>query len=671
MIHLEEITNGFNVYFNKHKILTHTKLTPIIYIGIGHDSMDMYRGNFKIEDFIEERIPLKNFIISENHYQEYEISFLIENNVDLTMYLKVVKGRFKLEFKLSDEIYNRFWIRLSADENEKIYGCGEQMSYFNLRGRNYPLWTSEPGVGRDKKTYVTWQAEVKDKAGGDYYTTNYPQSTFISTHKYYCHINSTAYMDFNFKNDAFHELQCWEVPKELIFEFSDNYINLLSKLTGYFGRVQPLPEWVYNGIILGIQDGTDVVLNKCQIALDHGVKVAGIWAQDWQGERITAFGKRLNWNWQWDRKLYPGLDQKITELRQQNIRFLGYINPYLIKGYPLYDECLSHGYFAKTLDDGEYLVDFGEFFCGVVDLTNPEAFEWYKNRVIKKELIDFGLAGWMADFGEYLPIDCKLHNGVSAKIMHNDWPRLWAKVNFEAVQESDKLGEILYFMRAGFNGCQPYNLLLWAGDQCVDFSLHDGLASVIPAALSAGMSGSGIHHSDIGGYTTVHGLKRTKELFMRWVEMAAFTPVMRTHEGNRPKDNFQFDQDSEVLTHLAKMVSIYVALKPYIQKIVLECSNLGTPVQRPLFMHYEQDPISYEIQTQYLFGADILVVPVSQEGVVCWRVYLPEDNWVHLFTGTRHQAGWLEIETPLGCPAVFYREKSEFNTLFASISKSY
>ncbi|WP_341475315.1 hypothetical protein, partial [Francisella tularensis] len=47
-----------------------------------------------------------------------------------------------------DSKFNRFWLRINSDSNEKVYGCGEQLSYFNLRGRHFPLWTSEPGVGR-------------------------------------------------------------------------------------------------------------------------------------------------------------------------------------------------------------------------------------------------------------------------------------------------------------------------------------------------------------------------------------------------------------------------------------------------------------------------------------------------------------------------------------------
>ena len=148
---------------------------------------------------------------------------------------------------------------------------------------------------------------------------------------------------------------------------------------------------------------------------------------------------------------------------------------------------------ATTLDGGDYVVDFGEFDYGVVDFTNPAACEWYKG-VIQKEMIDFGLDGWMADFGEYLPTDCALFNGRSAELEHNDWPRRWAKVNYEAIAERGKTNDIYFFMRAGAAGMQGYRHSLWAGDQSVDWSMDDGLASVIPAALSSGMMGNGLHH---------------------------------------------------------------------------------------------------------------------------------------------------------------------------------
>ena len=365
--------------------------------------------------------------------------------------------------------------------------------------------------------------------------------------------------------------------------------------------------------------------------------------------------------------MYPGLPEKIREYKEHGIRFLAYNNGYLVNDGELYREAKEKGYFALSADGGDYLVDFGEFYCSVVDLTNPEAFEWYKD-CIKKQILALGIDGWMADFGEYLPTDVKLFNGVSPMLEHNHWPALWARCNYEAVAESGKLGEAVFFMRAGATGSQKYCPLLWAGDQSVDFSRHDGLGTTITAALSAGMCGCGLSHSDIGGYTSLFGNRRTKELFLRWAEMAVFTPVMRTHESNRPDENFQIYDDEDALKQFARLAKIHVALKPYLKQLVEENATRGLPVQRPLFVHYPEDRAAYQIQTEYLFGRELLVAPVLEKEVFKWRVYLPQDSWVHLWSGAEFDGGEHLVDAPIGYPPVFYRKGSEYKRLFRGLA---
>ena len=668
-IEVKMLTQGFEVIFNGILFLKHSVDQPAFYIGYGEESIDMYRGNFEIKDYVSERVALRHTKVRKEN-GEYCIEFRRneQDEVALSLQIKLENNRMKLEYTKGEAKINRFWIRITADPSEKVYGCGEQLSHFNMRGKNFPLWTSEPGVGRNKNSYVTWQADVKDKAGGDYFNTNFPQPTYVSTKKYYCHMETSAYADFDFRNDSFHELQVWEIPKYMLFETAETYLDLVEKITALFGRQPELPDWVYNGIILGIQGGTSIVEEKLAVAEQKGMKVAGVWCQDWQGKRITSFGKRLMWNWEWSPQEYPELDTKINEWKNKGIRFLGYINPYVAIEGNLYKEAEQKGYLARKQEGGTYLVDFGEFYCGVVDFTNKNATEWYK-QVIKDNMIDFGLDGWMADFGEYLPTDVILSDGSDPKIMHNAWPTMWAKTNYEAVSEAGKLGEVVYFMRAGYTGVQKYSTMLWGGDQSVDWSLDDGIASVIPAALSSGMIGCGLHHSDIGGYTSLHGNKRSKELLMRWADLGAFTPMMRTHEANRPDDCFQFDGDEETLDHFARMSNIFVKLAPYTKSLVKENAERGIPVQRPLFMHYENDLQTYDIQYQYLYGKDMLVAPVHQEGKNQWEVYLPEDEWVHLWSGKEYRGGTVTLDAPIGQPPVFYRKDSNWKDLFITVGQ--
>lgn len=656
----------FQLSFNNQPILKHSMEYPMIYVGLGREKIDMYRGNFKIEDYVEERYPLRLTDI-----QEVRDGYCL-NFEDKLLANVICKDELcTISFEQKDERINRFWMRVVADEKEKCYGCGEQMSYFNLRKRHFPLWTSEPGVGRDKTTYVTWRSDVENKAGGDYYNTNYPQPTYVSTKHYYLHMDSTAYADFDFRNEVFHELQVWEVPNSIRIETANSFEALMEKMTAFFGRQPKLPDWVYNGLIIGVQGGSERSFGLLEKTLEKGIKVSGIWCQDWCGKRVTSFGKRLQWDWKYHQEMYPKLPEKIKEIREKNIRFLGYINPYLVNDGVLYQEGKEKGYFATKKDGSEYLVDFGEFYCGVVDLTNPDAYNWFKN-IIKTYMLDIGIDGWMADFGEYLPTDeLYLYNKKSPMIEHNHWPVLWAKCNYDAVRESGKLGEAVYFMRAGGAKSQKYCTLLWAGDQSVDFTIHDGLASVICGALSAGIMGCGLTHSDIGGYTSLFGNIRTKEVFLRWAEMAMFTPVMRTHEGNRPDTNFQYYDDEDTMDCLARLTDIYTMLAPYTKEMVKINADRGIPVQRPLFMQYEQDETAYDIQYEYLFGSEMLIAPVYLAGKTEWTVYLPEDEWIHLWTGEEYAGGNITVRAELGYTPAFYRKNSAYTEIFEKIREKY
>jgi alpha-glucosidase len=180
-------------------------------------------------------------------------------------------------------------------------------------------------------------------------------------------------MDFSFKDDNFVELESWGLPNKLVFASNDTFLKLFENIKDIFGTQPVLPEWVYNGLIIGVQGGTDRAIEIMERTQDYGIDVAGLWCQDWQGKKITSFGKRLYWNWQWSEEMYPELDTKIHELKAKKIRFMGYINPYLIQGSKLYEEAFQLGYFALSKDDQEYVVDFGEFYCGVIDFTNPQA----------------------------------------------------------------------------------------------------------------------------------------------------------------------------------------------------------------------------------------------------------------------------------------------------------
>ena len=576
---------------------------------------------------------------------------------------------FTLTITASDPACNRIAIDLAATDGESVWGGGEQMSYLRLNGRRFPMWTSEPGVGRDKDRELTRIMDEEGMAGGDYWTTNYPQPTYVSSANYACHLDSTAWSALDFTDPARHRIEVWEGRARLEFTFADSLPGLVGALSKRFGRPATLPDWAIEGAIVGLKAGA-ASFDRLEKIRAAGAAVSGLWCEDWVGVRETSFGRRLFWDWRWRDDRYPDLPGQIDRLREENIRFLGYVNPYLAVDGGQYAEALELGFLAlKITSDEPYIVDFGEFDCGIVDFTNPRAADWFADRIIGSEMLDLGLSGWMADFGEYLPTDLRLHDGSDGMLAHNRWPVLWAEVNARAIAMRGKTGEAMFFMRAGFSGVQAHCPLLWAGDQCVDFSRHDGIGTTITAALSAGLVGNPVSHSDLGGYTSLHGVVRTAELLMRWAELSAFTPVMRSHEGNRPDDNLQVDSTPEILAHFAAMTRVHAALAPYLKHLLAEAAASGLPLQRPMFLHYADQVEFVDCQDQYLLGADLLVAPVLEDGARDREFVIPRDSgvWIDVWTGQEFAGGHHRIAAPIGSPPVFSRADSRFADVFAAL----
>ncbi len=652
--------DGFSVVVGGETLLVHRAAAPLLEVGCGDEQIDMHMGHFRFRDGCTGRKPLRHTDIRGDRVAFSETA---DGPVLLTLSFEFTESGCTATFADAAEGLSRFWIHLPSAADEGIYGCGVQYSYLNLKGRNYPLWVSEPGVGRDKRTLITKAADKLMGAGGDYYNTYFPQPTYVTDGLKLVHLDCSAYMEFDFSAAERTTLYSWAMPASLRIERATDHRDLSRRVSALFGKQPELPDWIHSGVLLGVQGGTDAVLKKLAFAEQNGVPVSAVWSQDWQGKRVTSLGKRLFWNWAWNEAEYPGLDRVIKELAARGIRYLGYINPYLCVDGALYAEGEQNGYFVQNRAGKPYLIDFGQFTCGSVDFTNPAAFEWYKD-IIKKNMIAFGLSGWMADFGEYLPADAVLASGEDPKLLHNRWPVLWARLNREAIEESGRGGDIVFFMRSGFTGAQRFCPLLWAGDQSVNFSRHDGLISTVPAALSAGLCGNGLSHSDIGGFTGFNKLLvRGKKVFLRWTELAAFTPVMRTHEGILPDQNHQYYDSADTAAFLAKMTRIHVGLAPYLKAVIVENARDGVPVMRPLFYHYDDRALA-DCFDEFLLGPDLLVAPVWKRFANARTVTLPDDEWIHLFTGKAYGGGTHRVRAPLGRPPVFYRKGSPDAALF-------
>ena len=664
MLNFSSSDNGIEILKNGEKIYSLCVGDSSVSVGTGKNEYKMKHGSFKIKETAVKPVPV--VIRSVEMHNGKAVAKADEG----TFTLSLIRDNCIYVHIDGFENYNRLYLNLPAKKDEHIYGTGEIFTEFDLRGKKINCWVAEHinalQVGKKLVKQIFGIKNTTRKQKLSNYETYYAQPTFLSSEKYYFHSFGTARSEFNFENADKHIIKTDEIA-DVCLAYAGTFEDVLTDLTETLGRQPELPDWVYDGEILGIQGGTDVMLKKTETALKYNTAVSGIWIQDWEGRRVTAVGKQLFWNWEVDNELYPDLSQKIKEFNEKGIKVLGYCNTFLAVEKPLYKEASEKGFCVKNKEGKDYYVTITTFPAAIVDLTNPVACEWLKN-IIKKNMIDLGFSGWMADFGEYLPTDAVLYSGEDSELVHNTWPARWAKLNREAVEEAGKLGEIMFFTRAGYSETPKYSTMMWNGDNHVDYSVDYGLPSVIPAMLSLTCVGFGLSHSDIGGYTTFFNLKRSEELFMRWFEMNAFSPLLRGHEGLNPDLNAQFDASDTVLKHGAKFSRIHKRLKPYIKDAVEYNAQKGVGAVRPLFFYYDEER-AYTECYEYLLGRDILVAPVIRPKVNTRKVYLPNDSWIHLWSGKEYSGGEYEIPAPLGEIPVFIRKESQFKEAFLNLKK--
>jgi alpha-glucosidase len=641
---------GFIIRHQGTTFIEHTTDRPAIFVGTKNIDISMDKGEFHIKDQTS-YIPARPIDISDDsiHFGQFSIQLtIIENRLILTFVGCTVPVK----------------LRIQASKEESIFGLGEHFTAFNLRGHRIKNWVEEH-ITRPQIYNKIIRRLLKlppKKWHFEDYKTYMVVPSFISSNKYFCDIDTDGYGTFDFTNDKYHEISFVSPIKTMTLSTSSSLLETSADLCRFKGITPPLPEWIYDGMILGIQGGTTTIQKELDALLENNTHICAIWAQDWCGELFTYFGKQVLWNWTVDTTLYPNLQDTIQQWNQNKIRFLGYVNPYLNQNEAFFQEANDLQYLVKNKDGSPFLTQATSFKFGIVDLTNVKAYKWFK-QLIKREMLDLGMSGWMADFGEYLPTECVLHDG-SGEELHNLWPDLWTKLNRELIEETQSLGDKVFFNRAGYKNNMAYTTLIWNGDQHVDFTNDFGMRSAVRAMLGLSMSGFGLSHSDIGGYTTVPGIKRSKTLYMRWLEMNAFTPVMRGHEGNRPWSNVQPYTDSETIQQTARFSRIHSLLKPYFKAVEQEYQQRGYPMIRPLCFYANEHR-----DDCFMVGSDLIVYPTMHTRKTTLSVLLPAGEWTHAFSSTSYQEGTHRIDAPLGAPAVFYRSNSVYHEIFQELSK--
>ncbi|XP_038882634.1 sulfoquinovosidase-like [Benincasa hispida] len=585
--------------------------------------------------------------------------------------------------------FNRVFLTYSSEEKERFFGFGEQFSHMDFKGKRVPIFVQEQGIGRGDQP-ITFAANlVSYRAGGDWSTTYAPSPFYMTSKMRSLYLEGYEYSVFDLtKNDRVQiQIHGNSIQGRILHGNSPS--ELIERFTETIGRPPELPGWIISGAVVGMQGGTDAVRKIWNDLKAHEVPISAFWLQDWVGQRETVIGSQLWWNWEVDTTRYFGWKQLIKDLGAWHIKVMTYCNPCLAptdekqnRRRNLYEEAKALGILVKKKNGEPYMVPNTAFDVGMLDLTHPNTSSWFKE--ILQEMVDDGVRGWMADFGEGLPIDATLYSGDDPITAHNRYPEIWAQINREFADEwksklvgkekEDPQEALVFFMRAGFRNSPKWGMLFWEGDQMVSWQANDGIKSAVTGLLSSGLSGYAFNHSDIGGYCAVNlpfiKYRRSEELLLRWMELNAFTTVFRTHEGNKPSCNSQFYSNDRTLSQFARFAKVYSAWKFYRIQLVKEAAQRGLPICRHLFVHYPEDEYVLTLgHQQFLVGSEILVVPVLDKGKNNVKAYFPlneSSSWQHIWTGEVHAKPGCEIkvDAPVGYPAVFIKVGSVVGETF-------
>lgn len=537
-----------------------------------------------------------------------------------------------------------------CDPAGSFHGFGEQYHRTEQTGAAFDLIVSEQGIGREP-------GAIRDVLG-DAHTTYFPMPYYLDARGF----GVLARTDHRVHVDvcaADPDVMWTEVidgaPIELVVFHGPTPRDVLAQLGEEVGRPAPPPAWAW-GVWISRQGGREAVLAAADELEAAEIPVAAIWSQDWTGVRMNiggGFGVQYRWNA--DPAHYPELGAMIASLRARGIRFLAYANPFVDPALPDHFEDLrAIDGLVRAPGGGPYEFTAPNGRSGHPDLTREAARDYVRGE-LREMVEELGIDGWMADFGEWTPLDAVVSDGSDPRAFHNRFPVEWHRVNREAMDAARPDGDWVTIARSGWTGVQRHSMIHWVGDQEATWSEHDGLPTVVPAMITLGLAGVPYATHDIAGFS---GGPSTRELFMRWTELGAFSPIMRTHEGNRRDVNHDWNADAETVAHFRRFVRVHDALRGELERGSAQAQATSIPLVRHLMLEFPADRAAWDVHDQYLLGDALLVAPVVREGATRRSVYFPAGAaWFDVWTGARFEGGArAEVDAPIGRPPVFSRD---------------
>ena len=486
---------------------------------------------------------------------------------------------------------------LAADE--MIFGCGESATSLNKVGQKVNLFVTDPQGPETDQMYK-------------------PIPFFMSNRGYgmFMHTSAPVTCDFGATYIGLNKLFMGDENLDLFIFFGEP-ATILDEYTDLVGKPAMPPLWSFGTWMSRItyfsqEEGYEVAKNirEGEYPCDVIHFDTGWFETDWQCD--YKFSSR-----------FSDAAKMIDDLKKDGFHISLWQLPYFTPKNPYFQELIDNDMYVKNGKGGLPYEDV----C--LDFSNPATVEWYQSKLAG--LLELGVGAIKVDFGEAAPLDGIYASGKSGWYEHNLYPLRYNK----AVQEITKevTGDNIMWARSAWAGSQRYPLH-WGGDAA---TTNTGMLGTLRAGLSFGLSGFAFWSHDMGGF-----VKSTPEdLYCRWIPFGFLTSHTRAH-GAPPTEPWLYESE-RVQNTFRLSAEMKYKLMPYVYAQAKECTEKGLSMTRPLFMEFPNDPASWRVETEYMFGSQILVAPLMETGITEREVYVPEGKWIDYQTGKIYEHGWQTI----------------------------
>ena len=381
-------------------------------------------------------------------------------------------------------------------------------------------------------------------------------------------------------------------------------------------------------------------------------------------------------DYRFDEDFYPDPGAMIKSIKDMGMEPMVSVWPQIDVRSENFQEMFEKNLLVKT----EHGLNVQMFFHGnniFYDATNPKAraYVWEKCRQ------NYGQHGirifWLdeaePEFSTYDFDNYRYHIGPVVQT-GNVYPREYAKGFYEGQQKNGQT-DAMNLVRCAWVGSQRYGALIWSGDI---HSTYQDFKNQICAGLQMGLAGIPWWTTDIGGFHGGHiEDENFKELLIRWFQFGTFCPVMRLHGSRLPRTKLYKktgeetegtgaaneiwsygEKPYEIMKHY---IDIREAMRDYSRSLMKEAHEKGSPVMRTLFYEFPDDTDCWDITTAYMYGPDLLIAPIVEQGALTRSVYLPKGaNWTHTLDGKVYEGGQTVcVDAPIESIPVFLRDNQQ------------